>query len=293
MRDENMEDSDIEPAPKLIEVVFQNCKGNVDQWVEHYLMITIERLRRTQKPYLKCLLVQVIANALYYNPYLTLEILQKLGVAAEIFSHWFAMLQQVKKSGARANFKREHDKKVCCLGLTSLIGLPADKIPAEALDQIFKATLELLVAYKDQVAESKKRDEEATDDMDGFDADEEDEEVDSDKEMGLDDEDGDEVSSLHLQKFAAEARGFQPADEDDDSDDDFSDDEELTSPIDEVDPFIFFVEAVQGLQASDPVRFQNLMQTLDFRYQALASGIAQHAEERKVEIDKLEKASAQ
>jgi len=132
--------------------------------------------------------------------------------------------------------------------------------------------------------------------MDGFDADEEDdEEVDSDKEMGLDDEDGDEVSSLELQKLAAEARGFLPADEDDDSDDGFSDDEELQSPIDEVDPFIFFVETVQGLQASDPARFQNLMQTLDFRYQALASGIAQHAEERKVEIEKekLEKANAQ
>jgi hypothetical protein len=120
-----------------------------------------------------------IANALYYNPALTLETLNKLGVSADIFNHWFAMLQQVKKSGARVNFKRygsrfawlyffmhlrydepillccficrEHDKKVCCLGLTSLIGLPADKIPPEALDRIFKATLELLVAYKDQV----------------------------------------------------------------------------------------------------------------------------------------------
>ncbi|AQK52663.1 Importin beta-like SAD2 [Zea mays] len=215
MMDENMEDSDIEPAPKLIEVVFQNCKGNVDHWVEHYLRITIERLRRAHKPYLKCLLVQVvrcymntpilvlyflsqcccvllstktmwsvflsdelivvfldlvlglsiyfydnwkkiktveIANALYYNPALTLEILNKLGVAADIFNHWFAMLRQVKKSGARVNFKREHDKKVCCLGLTSLIALPAAKIPADALDRIFKATLELLVAYKDQVA---------------------------------------------------------------------------------------------------------------------------------------------
>jgi hypothetical protein len=55
-----MEDSDIEPAPKLIEVFFQNCKGHVDQWVEPYLALTIERLQRTQKPYLKCLLVQVV-----------------------------------------------------------------------------------------------------------------------------------------------------------------------------------------------------------------------------------------
>ena len=45
--------------------------------------------------------------------------------------------------------------------------------------------------------------------MDGFDADEEDdEEVDSDKEMGLDDGDGDEVSSLELQKLAAEVCFF-------------------------------------------------------------------------------------
>ncbi|KAM0867042.1 hypothetical protein ACQ4PT_042251 [Festuca glaucescens] len=298
MMEPNMEDSDIEPAPKLIEVLFQNCKGHVDQWVEPYLRLTIDRLRRAEKPYLKCLLVQVIANALYYNPSLALAILHKLGVATEIFNLWFGMLKEVKKSGIRANFRREHDKKVCCLGLTSLIGLPVDHIPAEVLDRIFKATLELLAAYKDQVAESKKQNDDAGDDMDGFDADEDDnddEEVESDKEMGLDDEDGDDINSLHLQKLAAEGKGFQPADEDDESDDDFSDDEELQSPIDEVDPFILFVDSVKGLQASDPSRFQNLMQTLDFRYQALANGIAQHAEERRVEIEKekLEKGNAQ
>jgi hypothetical protein len=47
---------------------------------------------------------------------------------------------------------REYAKKVCCLGLTSLIGLPASHIPGDALERIFKSTLELLVAYKDQVA---------------------------------------------------------------------------------------------------------------------------------------------
>lgn len=48
-----------------------------------------------------------------------------------------------------------------------------------------------------------------------------------------------------------------------------------------------------ALQASNPMRFQNLMQTLDFHYQALANGVAQHAEQRRAEIEKekLEKAS--
>ncbi|ONK72530.1 uncharacterized protein A4U43_C04F20370 [Asparagus officinalis] len=293
MSDKNMEDNDIEPAPKLIEVVFQNCKGQVDQWVEPYLRITIDRLRRAEKPYLKCLLIQVIANALYYNASLTLGVLHKLGVSTEVFSLWFTMLQQVKKSGIRANFRREHDKKVCCLGLTSLLALPEEQLPGEAFGRVFNATLELLVAYKDQVAESKKEYDGEEDDMDGFQSDEEGEDE-SDKEMGDDDEEGDEAESLKLQKLAAQAKAFQPNDEDYDSDDDYSDDEELQSPIDDVDPFIFFVESIKVVQASNPPRFQNLMQTLDFNHQALASGIAQHAELRKVEIEKekLEKATA-
>ncbi|XP_059277351.1 importin beta-like SAD2 [Lycium ferocissimum] len=298
MGDKNLEDGDIEPAPKLIQVVFQHCKGQVDHWVEPYIRITIERLRRADKPYLKCLLVQVIADALYYNAPLTLNILQKLGIAAEVFNLWFQMLGQTKKSGARVNFKREHDKKVCCLGLTSLLPLPVDQLPGEALERVFKATLDLLVAYKDQVAEAAKEDEaEDDDDMNGLQSDEDDDEEGSDKEMGDDVEEGDEAESIRLQKLAAQAKAFRSHDEDDDddSDDDFSDDdEELQSPLDDVDPFIFFVETIKAMQASDPLRFQSLTQTLDFRYQALANGVAQHAEQRRVEIEKekMEKASA-
>lgn len=301
MGDKNLDDGDIEPAPKLIEVVFHNCRGQVDHWVEPYLRITVERLRRTEKPYLKCLLMQVIADILYYNAPLALNILQKLGVATEIFNLWFQMLQQTKKSGMRANFKREHDKKVCCLGLTSLLPLPADQLPGEALGRVFRATLDLLVAYKEQVAEAAKEEEAEEDDgddddMDGLRSDDEDDDGGdvSDKEMGVDAEDGDEADSIRLKKFAAQAKAFRPDDSDEDSDDDYSDDEDLQSPIDEIDPFVFFVDTVKVLQASDPLRFQNLMQTLDFHYQALASGIAQHADQRRVEIEKekLEKAAA-
>ncbi|XP_050375237.1 importin beta-like SAD2 isoform X2 [Argentina anserina] len=296
LSDRNMEDGDIQPAPKLIQVLFQNCKGQVDQWVEPYIRVTFERLRRAEKSYLKCLLVQVIADALYYNAALTLNILQKLGVATDLFSLWFQMLQEVKKSGARAHFKREHDKKVCCLGLTSLLTLPAGQLPAEALGRVFKATLDLLVAYKEQVAAAKEEEAEDDDDMDGFQTDDEDDGGDgSDKEMGLDAEDGDEADSIRFKKLAEQTKCFRPSDEfDDDSDEDFSDDEELQSPIDDVDPFIFFVDAIKALQASDPPRFQSLTQTLDFHYQALANGVAQHADQRRAEIEKekMEKAAA-
>ncbi|KAL4289962.1 hypothetical protein GQ457_14G000330 [Hibiscus cannabinus] len=298
MSDKNLEDNDIEPAPKLIEVVFQNCRGQVDHWVEPYLRITLDRLRVTEKSRLKCLLVQVIANAVYYNVTLTLSILNKFCVTSEVFNLWFQLLQQVRRSGARVNFKREHDKKVSCLGLTSLLALPGEQLAGEAHGRVFRATLDLLVAYKDQVAEAAKEEEAEDDDgMDGFESDDDNDDVDgSDKEMGVDAEDGDEADSIRLQKLAAQAKAFHANDDDDDdddSDDDFSDDEELQSPIDEVDPFVFFVDTVKVLQASDPLRFQNLTQTLDFHYQALANGVAQHAEQRRAEIEKekMEKAS--
>lgn len=50
------------------------------------------------------------------------------------------------------------------------------------------------------------------------------------------------VYQIYLQ-----ARSFRPTDDDDDdSDDDFSDDEDLQSPIDEVDPFVFFMDTAKG-----------------------------------------------
>lgn len=138
-----------------------------------------------------------IANALYYNASLTLTILQKFGVATDVFNLWFQMIQEVKKSGVRIHFRRyiifilfsfllielmdpfsyislnpyildsvfwyfsisnnslncrEHDKKICCLGLTSMLLLPSDQLPDDALQRVFKATLDLLVSYKDQIA---------------------------------------------------------------------------------------------------------------------------------------------
>ncbi|GJY89861.1 importin beta-like SAD2 [Tanacetum coccineum] len=85
----------LDPSPSTSELL-----NRVDHWVEPYIRLTVEHLRIAERPYLKGLLVQVIADALYYNASLTLNILQKLGVATEVFNLWFQMLQQTKKSAA-------------------------------------------------------------------------------------------------------------------------------------------------------------------------------------------------
>ncbi|WVZ08803.1 hypothetical protein V8G54_022149 [Vigna mungo] len=232
-------------------------------------------------------LLYVCPDALYYNAALTLSILQKLGVASEIFHLWFLLLQQVKKSGMRANFKREHEKKVCCLGLTSLLALRSDQLPAEALGRVFRANLDLLVAYKDQIAEAAKEEEaEEDDDMDGFQTDDEDEDGSGfDKEMGVDADDGDDTDTITLRKLAdqdvqdgysssssfVQAKSFRPNDlDDDDSDDDYSDDEVLQSPIDEVDPFVFFVDTIKTCRAEKGRNRKGKARELGFDHEEFA-----------------------
>ena len=95
------------------------------------LVIALERLKNTKLSYLKDLLVQIIADCLYYNPTLTLDILNKNNRTGEALSTWFQMLSLRTKGGKRKHHRREHDKKVCVLGLLALLSAPTESLPAE------------------------------------------------------------------------------------------------------------------------------------------------------------------
>ncbi|GJS51685.1 hypothetical protein Tco_0625047 [Tanacetum coccineum] len=106
-------------------------------------------------------------------------------------------------------------------------------LTCEALERVFKATLELLVAYKDQVAgivyvfmpsysgvficlEAANEEPKDDDGMDDSLETDDGEDDGSDNDMGDDAGDGDEADSLRLQRLAAQAKSFRPADDDDD-----------------------------------------------------------------------------
>lgn len=66
----------------------------------------------------------------------------------------------------------------------------------------------------------------------------------------------------------------------DDSDDweEGDDDEEAVgTPLDDMDPFISFVEVLAGMQNSMPARYNALMTTADANVTAALPGISQHA----------------
>eukprot|EP00899_Mesostigma_viride_P026574 jgi/Mesvir1/7100/Mv09206-RA.2 len=162
LADENVEESDCLPAPKLISAVLQNCRGHVDVWIEPFAKLVVNKLRVCTKAGLKDLLINVLADILYYNPGLGVTVLMRLGVMGEVLHKWMELLYKTNPVGKMQHFKRVYDKKVGTLGLVSLLMLPVDQLPAElaapeALAQVVKGTLKLLVDMKQQMEEDASR----------------------------------------------------------------------------------------------------------------------------------------
>ena len=59
--------------------------------------------------------------------------------------------------------------------------------------------------------------------------------------------------------------------------------EEVESPIDAVDPFVFFAETLQGIQAAEPQRFAALMGGLGADVQAAVQGMMGYAQQLRSE----------
>jgi len=309
-----MQDPECFPAPKLLECVLQNCRGRVDDMVPTMLVVALTRLEKTSLKYLRDLLIQVVANCLYYDPGLTLGILEKNNQLQPALGTWFAMLGARTKTGQRKHHKREHDKKVCALGLLALLSAPSDRVPADVragLGRVADALVALLVDLKAQIAARKEEEAEFSANGGRFWDDEDDE---YDEELGEEGDEGDaqlEMDDAQLAKLAARAQRVNPygdagGDSEDDSDDDgmLTDDENVTSPIDKIDPFVAFAEMMQGMQGTDPAKFavvngglnperqQNARELMDHAVVRVAEIAKETEEEEKKKAEKAAKAAA-
>ena len=288
------------PAPKLLECVLQNCKGRVDDCVAPYLAVALERLKTCELTYLKDLLIQIVANCLWYNAALTLDILVKNGALGTALQTWFGMLNDRTRKGGnkRKHHRREHDKKVCILGLVALIQTPAQSLPAEVaagMGQICAAVVSLLVDLREQEKERKEFEAKHPGGFYGWGSDEEG--FGGDEDLGDDDEEEEELDHAELEAMAKRATAVNPyrrrtGDEDDDEDDEdfddgmLTDDENFTSPIDDVDPFVLFAETVHATQSTDAQRFQALAGGLDATGQQTLQELVAYAPTRREELAK-------
>ncbi|XP_041366189.1 importin-7-like [Gigantopelta aegis] len=247
-------------AAKLLEVILLQCIGKVDAVVPSFVELVLQRLtREVQTSELRTMCLQVVIAALYYNTHLLLDTLTKISmpnvqgsIAAQFFKQWIHDCDC---------FLGLHDRKVCVLGLCSLINMPHTR-PAEIAElstQLIPASLLLFQGLKRAYASRANEDEESSDE----------EEIDEENETEVLDSDEDEIDDEGLQYLEK----LEKAANEDDSDAEYTDDgaeetalESYQTPLDEekcpVDEYVIFKTILENVQGADSQWYNSLVSQL-------------------------------
>lgn len=108
---------------KLAESVMLNLRGHVDQYVPEFVKMAMTAIC-SNEPKVKSYrihLMEMVINAIYYNPVLALRVLESNGWTNKFFSSWFSNIE---------NFSRVHDKKLSIVAIISLLTLRAEDVPS-------------------------------------------------------------------------------------------------------------------------------------------------------------------
>lgn len=107
---------------KLAEALMLSLRGHIDEYIGDFIRIAMATMTNNElkvKSY-RIHLIEVVINAIYYNPQLTLSILEMNGMTNKFFSLWFSNIE---------NLTRVHDKKLSISAILSLLSIPAQSVP--------------------------------------------------------------------------------------------------------------------------------------------------------------------
>lgn len=110
-------------ACKLGEAMMLSLRGSIDNYIEGFVtmamnIITSQDLKIKS---VKIHLMEMVINAIYYNPLLTLQVLESNQWTNKFFSLWFSSMDL---------FTRVHDKRLCIVAISALLSINPEQIPA-------------------------------------------------------------------------------------------------------------------------------------------------------------------
>lgn len=265
----------IRDGTELVQVVLQACRGRVDPVVDVALSLAVPKLGNAKDNDEKVILIELVANCIYYNPHLTLKLLESRNWLQDIFALWM-MLQK--------DFTKFRTKKIVLLALTSLFTIPTDTLPAVIRMNLKPILSTVLAVEKEAIAFHEEEDEES--------------EEEEDHEAAEIDEEDEAKEELLLSEFKETLKQAQSmhhhADMDDQSDDDFAgfgvaddDDGEISSALDGIDELIYFVEQFKIFGQREPALYRDL--TSDFTVQAELHHLDVKATERRQELEEQQR----
>ncbi|KIM40975.1 hypothetical protein M413DRAFT_445750 [Hebeloma cylindrosporum] len=270
---------------KLAESILLNLRGAVDDHLQAIIATALGLIDNAETLALKLANLEVLINAVLYNPSAALHLMEvtKAGSARVFFDRWFVAINNDSR------LPRVHDKKLSVLALCALMEMAPETVPESLRDGwpgIVGGALKIFKSLPKAV-EDRKRLEILF--QEGSDS--EDEGDDQALNLAEDDEDVWDADSTYMEILAREgarlrgneaAGGEATAEEDDDDDDDESDiDEELgyISPLENVNPYASFKQALTTFQMQNAASYQAATTALDIEQQTLLMEVMRIAEQ--------------
>ncbi|CAA19115.1 karyopherin/importin beta family nuclear import/export signal receptor Nmd5 [Schizosaccharomyces pombe] len=249
-------------ACKLTELLMLNYRGLLDQYVPAFIEVAGNLLLVTEKPTsqtYRVFLLEVIINALYYNPSMSLGVLEMHQWTLPFFALWFENIP---------SFTRVHDKKLSLVAILSVISLGAQQVAVAIQDSwgnIMKVMITLLNTLPEALAARAELEKEYDGETfnlsgsgwnDGID-------------WEADDDEG--VDDFAVEYGGPDLGGEISADVVDDFDEFehfqgnylLDEDPLFHTLLDQVDPFSLFQEFMVHLKDNSPVTLQDLVKNLE------------------------------
>lgn len=239
-------------ACKLAEAIMLSLRGHIDQCVTGFITMAMNVLSSQEvkvKSY-KIHLMEMVINAIYYNPLLTLTVLEQKGWTNKFFSLWF---------GNMDHFTRVHDKKLCIVAIVALFSLNGDQIPQSVSVGWFRLLQGITVLFRTLPIAMRNREQALKDDFTfdagSYDYEEDDEWAEDDTNWAVeeaeDTADTKDESTAYLEFLNEEAAKFSRMDNQykdvEDSDDELGEDSVLLeSPLDKIEPYQLFRAALMS-----------------------------------------------
>ncbi|PSS09330.1 hypothetical protein M430DRAFT_128428 [Amorphotheca resinae ATCC 22711] len=267
-------------ACKLAEGMMLSLRGHADQYVVAFVEMAMRTLTNSDikvKSY-RIHLMEMVINAIYYNPVLSLHVLESNGWTNKFFSWWFSSID---------SFTRVHDKKLSIAAIVALLTLNADQVPV-SVQQGWPRLLQGIVRlFQTLPAALKNREEALKDDFplegSAYDDDEDDDDAWggddtawTEEAEGEDEADGKDESSAYLEFLNEEAQKFQNLE--DDSDDELGEESLLETPLDKIEPYQLFRNALLKLQQEQPQLYESLTTNLNPEEQNIVQGVVHQAD---------------
>lgn len=292
-------------AAKLLECMILQFRGKIDDCIQPFVQLVLARLtRKVEKTSLQIMCLQVLIAAFYYNPILLLNILaemQPIDSNQPLFTHfvkrWLSDID---------NFKGLHDRKICVLGLITMISLPPEKrasILNEAAPELMPSILKLFEGLK-LAYEYKASAENAEDDSSEEELEEESdiEELDDDEEHSTSKSFDKVVDKMMTSSpFPVTSAYFKEEHDISEDEESYSDDEGseytqtalevYTTPLDDdetdIDEYVIFKEALEAIQRKDANWYNILMGSLKPEQQQSLQSVFVFANQRKAAAGKM------